>query len=179
MEMPPFREPEWRAINATSCGVQLRRILVPIDFRETTIAALLHAAAFAKQYKATVTLLHIVEPVGTELRRNISRERVIEEMSEVGESQIRKLVDVIWGEEITTDIVVAGGKPYQQIVNEAKETNADLIIMANRGPVGSWGFFRRNTTARVIRHAPCPVLVVPAYERGFVVEIPSERNGDR
>ena len=71
--------------------------------------------------QATITLLHIVEPVGQELRRNISRERLIEEMSEVGECQIRKLVDVIWGEEIVTDIVVAGGKPYQQIVNEAKE----------------------------------------------------------
>jgi len=179
METPPFREPDWRAFNATSSGIQLRRILVPIDFRDTTVAALRHAAAFARQYKATITLLHIVEPVGSELRRNISRERLIEEMSEVGECQIRKLVDVIWGGEITTDIVVAGGKPYQQIVNEAKEMNADLIIMASRGAVGAWGFFQRNTTARVIRHAPCPVLVVPAYERGFVVEVSSERNGDR
>ncbi|HXI83427.1 MAG TPA: universal stress protein [Verrucomicrobiae bacterium] len=169
MEIPPFRKPEWCAINSTSSVLQLRRILVPIDFRDTTVSALCHAAAFARQYKATITLLHIVEPVGPELRRNISRDRLIEELSEVGESQIRKLVDVIWGEEIVTDVVVAGGKPYQQIVNEARETNADMIIMANHGAVGSWGFFRRGTTAKVIRHAPCPVLVVPALEHGFVM----------
>src|SRR5689334_9990612 len=108
MENPPSRQPEWRAINSTSSGLQLRRILVPIDFRDTTVAALRHAAAFARQYKATITLLHIVEPAGPELRRNISRDRLIEELSEVGESQIRKLVDVIWGEEIVTDVVVAG-----------------------------------------------------------------------
>jgi nucleotide-binding universal stress UspA family protein len=178
MEEPPFRKPEWRAINATSSSVQLRRILVPIDFRDATVAALCHAAAFARQYKATITLLHIVEPVGPELRRNIPRERLIEEMSEVGECQIRKLVDVIWGEEIVTDVVVAGGKPYQQIVNEAKETNADMIIMASHGAVGSWGLFRRSTTAKVIRHAPCPVLVVPAFERGFVLGASVERNAD-
>jgi len=65
--------------------------------------------------------------------------------------------------------VVAGGKPYQQIVNEAKETNADMIIMARHGAVGAWGFYRRGTAAKVVRHAPCPVLVVPAFERGFVV----------
>jgi nucleotide-binding universal stress UspA family protein len=179
MENPPFRKPKWRAINSTFSGLQLRRILVPVDLLDSTLAALQYAAAFARQYKATITLLHIVEPVGQELRRNISRERLIEEMSEVGEYQIRKLVDVIWGEEIVTDVVVAGGKPYQQIVNEAKETNADMIIMANHGAVGSWGLFRRSTTQKVVRHAPCPVLVVPAYERGFVVGAPSERNADR
>jgi nucleotide-binding universal stress UspA family protein len=110
------------------------------------------------------------------VRRNISRERLIEEMSEIGESQIRKLVDVIWGEEIVTDIVVAGGKPHQQIVNEAKETNAD---MASHGALSSWRFFRRSTTARVVRHASCPVLVVPALERGFVVDASIERCPDR
>ena len=101
------------------------------------------------------------------MRRDISRERLIEEMSEIGECQIRKLVDVIWGDESVTDIVVAGGKPHLQIINEAKETNADMIIMASHGAVGAWGFFRRRTTAKVVRHAPCPVLVVPAYERGL------------
>src|ERR1017187_1423389 len=178
MENPPFRKPEWRAINSTSSAVQLRRILVPIDFRDSTLAVLQYAAAFAREYKATITLLHIVEPVGSELRRNISRERLIEEMSEVGEHQIRRLVDVIWGEEIVTDVVVAGGKPHQQIVNEAKETNADMIIMASHGAVGPRGLFRRSTTEKVVRHAPCPVLVVPAYERGLVVGASGERNSD-
>jgi len=112
MENPPFRKHERRAVNTASSGLQVRRILVPIDFRDTTVVALQYAAAFARQYKATITLLHIVEPDGSELRRNISSERLIEEMSEVGERQIRKLVDVIWGDEIVTDIVVAGGKPH-------------------------------------------------------------------
>jgi len=168
MENPPSRKPERRTMNSISSGLQLRRILVPLDFRDSMVIALQYAAAFAREYKATITLLHIVEPDGSHGKRKISRERWIEEMSEIGESQIRKLVDVIWGEEIVTDVVVAGGKPYQQIVNEARETNADMIIMANHGAVGSWGFFRRNTTAKVVRHAPCPVLVVPPLEHGFV-----------
>jgi nucleotide-binding universal stress UspA family protein len=148
--------------------MHLRRILVPLDFRASMVVALQYAAAFAREYKATITLLHIVEPHGSDGKHNISRERLIEEMSEIGEGQIRRLVDVIWGDEIVTDIVVAGGKPYQQIVNEAKETNADMIILARHSAVGSWGFFRRSTTAKVVRHAPCPVLVVPSLEHGLV-----------
>src|ERR1039457_3098872 len=179
MERPPSRKPERRAINPTASGLQLRRILAPVDLLDSTLAALQYAAAFAREYKATITLLHIVEPDGSHVRRNISRERLVEEMSEIGECQIRKLVDVIWGEEIVTDIGVAGGKPYQQIVNEAKETNADMIIMASHSAVGSRGFFRRSTTEKVVRHAPCPVLVVPALERGFLVGASVERNTDR
>jgi nucleotide-binding universal stress UspA family protein len=175
MENSPFRKPERRVMNRTSSVLQLRRILVPLDFLDSTVAILRYAAAFAREYKATITLLHIVELDGSHARRNISRERLVEEMSEIGENQIRKLVDVLWGKEIVTDIVVAGGKPHQQIVNEAKETNADMIIMASRSVVGSWGLFRCSTTAKVVRHAPCPVLVVPSLERGVVVDASVER----
>ncbi len=163
MDEPPFRKIERHARKSASSLLQLRRILVPIDFLDSTIATLRYAAAFAREYKATITLLHIVEPDGSHTKRNISRERLVEELSQIGETQIRQLVDVIWGDEIMTDIVVAGGKPHVQIVNEAKETNADMIIMASHGAVGRWGFFRRSTTAKVVRHAPCPVLVVRPY----------------
>jgi nucleotide-binding universal stress UspA family protein len=170
MEDPPFRKTEQLAIRSTSAGVRLRRILVALDFLESTVEVLRTAAALAREYKATITLLHIVKPDGSHVRRNTSRERLIEELSEAGEQQIHKLVDVIWGEEITTDIVVASGKPYLQIVNEARETNADMIIMGNQGAFGSRGLFHRSLTAKVVRYAPCPVLVVPMLGRSFVVD---------
>jgi len=100
---------ERRAVNTASSGLQVRRILVPIDFRDTTVVSPAVRGGVCRQYKATITLLHIVEPDGSELRRNISSERLIEEMSEVGERQIRKLVDVIWGDEIVTDMWLPAG----------------------------------------------------------------------
>ena len=169
MDEPIPRRPERLFRNAGQSVVKLRRILVPVDFRGTTVEALRYAAAFAREYKATITLLHVIEHDGSHVRRYISKERLIDELREAGESQIRQLVDVIWGNEIAVDIVVASGKPDLQIVNGARETKADMIIMASHGIIGSWGFFRRSTMARVVRHAPCPVLVVPAFERGFVM----------
>jgi universal stress protein A len=171
MERPPFRKPEERATRPISSGMQLCRILVPVDFSAATTKALQYAGAFAREYKALITLLHVVVPDGSHVKRNISRQRLIEEMSEVGEDQLRKLADVIWGDEITTDIVVASGKPYLQIVNEAQEMNSDMIIMASHGVVGAWGLFRRDTTAKVVRHAPCPVLVVQTFGRGLVTDV--------
>src|SRR5579859_6993131 len=168
MNEPPSRRPQRLFTNVGRPVVKLRRILVPVDFRGTTAEALRYAAAFAREYRATIILLHVVVPDGSHVKRNISKERLIEELCEVGESQIRQLVDVIWGDEIAVDIVVASGKPEVQIVNGAREMKADMIIMASLGTIGSWGFFHRSTLAKVVQRAPCPVLVVPALERGFV-----------
>lgn len=166
-------------MQSNGLAMKLRRILVPIDFSDSTARVLQYAAAFAGEFKTAITLLHVVKPDGSHVRRNIPVERLVDEMGEAGETQLRKLVAAIWGDDIATDIVVATGKPYRQIINEAKEMNSDLIIMAGPDAVGSWGLFRRDTTTKVVRRAPCPVLVVPALERGFMVGASVEKRPDR
>src|ERR1041385_6246706 len=42
--------------------IQLKRILVPVDFSECSHKALHYAASFAKQFSAEIVLLHVVEP---------------------------------------------------------------------------------------------------------------------
>src|SRR5277367_4263071 len=98
MNEPPSRRPDWRSMNQTPSVMRLRRILVPIDFGETTAEALRYAATFARGHKATVTLLHVVKPDNSEARRGLSH--LSEDPTEAGERQLRKLVDVIWGDEI-------------------------------------------------------------------------------
>jgi len=168
MEAPLPRKPGRRSTQSTSVGLRLQKILAPVDFLGSTWEVLRHAASFAREYQATITLLHVVEPDGSHVKRNISREQLIDEMREAHEQALRKLVDVLWGEAIAADVMIATGKPHRQIVNEAREAHSDLIIMGSHGPVGAWGLFRRNTTVKVIRNAPCPVLVVQALERGCV-----------
>ena len=157
-------------MNFSRWPMRVHRILVPVDFRECTVRALQYARAFAREYKAMITLLHVVQPDGSHVRRNVSRERWFDEMREAGETQLRKLTDVLWGDEVATDIVIATGKIFQQIVNEAKEVNADLIIMGSHQANGSSRLFHRSTTERVVRSARCPVLVVHALEHGSARE---------
>ena len=147
-------------------GIRLRNILVPIDFSNCMASALHYAVAFARECHAAVTLLHVTKPDGENGKREIHDPQLIEEMKEADELRLQQLANVLWGDEIVTDTVVATGKPSHQIVNEAREGSADLIIMASHGPVGHWELFHHNTVAKVIRTAPCPVLVVPAFERG-------------
>ena len=61
---------------------------------------------------------------------------------------------------VTSDAVVAIGKPYQEIVATAKKKNADLIVIATHGHTGLKHALIGSTAERVVRHAGCPVLVV-------------------
>jgi nucleotide-binding universal stress UspA family protein len=52
------------------------------------------------------------------------------------------------------------GKPYQQIMDVAKEAQTDLVIMGVRGRSSLSSALFGSTTYRVIQLGPCPVLVV-------------------
>src|ERR1700722_6972484 len=144
-----------------------QRILAPVDFSESMPGTLRCAAAFAREFGAAITLLHVVKPDQSDIPHGIARRQVTEVVRAAGECQLNKLIDVLWANEVKAEALVAVGIPPSQIVNEAREIQADLIIMGTHGPVGIWGLFRRSTTSKVVRCAPCPVLVVPLFEHGF------------
>jgi nucleotide-binding universal stress UspA family protein len=63
---------------------------------------------------------------------------------------------------------VRAGKPYEEIVTAAKRLEADLIIISTHGRTGLKHALLGSTTERVVRYAPCPVLVVRERERDSV-----------
>ena len=59
-------------------------------------------------------------------------------------------------------VILRDGNVVQSIVDAAIEFEADLIGMATAGHNGMLDALRGSTTERVIRHAPCPILAIPA-----------------
>jgi nucleotide-binding universal stress UspA family protein len=62
-------------------------------------------------------------------------------------------------------MATAGGDVVDTILAVAKETTADLIAMSTKGHHGFLDALRGSTTERVLRHARCPVLAVPAGQQ--------------
>jgi universal stress protein A len=60
------------------------------------------------------------------------------------------------------------GVPYEEIVNVATELAVDLVVIATHGYTALKHFLLGSTTERVVRLAPCPVLVVREQERDFI-----------
>ena len=57
-------------------------------------------------------------------------------------------------------LLVRFGRSYHEIAEAARTLKVDLIIISTHGYTGLKHAFLGSTTERVVRHAPCPVLVV-------------------
>jgi nucleotide-binding universal stress UspA family protein len=122
-------------------AVSLRRVLVPVDSRPRPGLALEAAWRIAR--------LFVDEPVALELLH-------------VGEAGGFPEVEVEPGRWSKVDRSVRNGQVVEQIVAAAEHGGAELIVMATAGHQGFLDAVRGSTTERVLRHAPCPVLAVPA-----------------
>jgi len=65
-------------------------------------------------------------------------------------------------------ILVRYGRSFNEIADAARMLKANLIIISTHGYTGLKHALLGSTTERVVRHAPCPVLVVREQEQEFV-----------
>jgi len=155
------------------CGLQLKRVLVPIDFSESSLEALKYAVAFAGQFDASICLVHVVEPAAflNDVRKvppAVSDREVANKLHHKLVMLARKEIDPV----TPVHPLVCIGKPFDEIVRTAKMFNADLIIIATHGRTGFKRALLGSTAERVVQHAHCPVLVVRQKEDDFVQRDP-------
>ena len=144
---------------------QLKRILVPLDFTECAEKALFYAAPLAKQFGAELALLHVIEPVYS----TASEAMVLPVVKSEGEA--KRDLEALRGKlphDVCCEILLRTGRPQFEIVAIAKEHNADLIILSTHGRTGVERLLMGSVAEHVVRHAPCPVLIVRQHEHEFV-----------
>lgn len=149
-------------------AIRIKDILVPVDFSACSKKALAYAVAFARQFQAAVTLLHVVDFQVVGADRDIDVPQVKNTLRLGGERQLARLVREAIGHRVLADTLVRTGQPFVEIVEAARTRNVDLIVMATHGNSGISRFLVGSTTERVVRHAPCPVLIVREREHEFV-----------
>ncbi len=146
-------------------------ILAPVDFSPHSEKALLYAWSLAKLFHAQLHILHIVDiPVHPEhyaVNLNLSGEFGHELMVRSHE-ELERMIAPFPPSNVKHRIVVEFGRAYNEIVEFAAQHESDLIVMGTQGLSGLQKFFLGSTTAKVVRHAPCPVLTVKPEERDFV-----------
>ncbi len=153
--------PEERAVSPLQIPEsQVKRILVAVDFSEASREALEFAAALAKRLGAEIALLHVFEGVPGELRileaayvDTSFRDEAAQNLAE-WTTNLRAAGVTATGE-VREAAAVSGG-----IIGMAQKTKADLIVIGRHGTQQLERMFASNTVAKVLRHAPCPVLVV-------------------
>jgi nucleotide-binding universal stress UspA family protein len=146
---------------ADSLGI--KSILVPIDFSAHSRNSLKYAVPLAKKFGASLHLVYVVEP--TIYPADLGFGQVVlpgveEELREKGTSELRSLIEREIGNAVKASSAVRSGNPYQEILREAEDNGADLIVVATHGHSGVEHMLFGSTADRLVRHSPVPVLTI-------------------
>ncbi len=149
----------------------IKNILVPLDFSETSMEALKHAVFVAKLNGASITLLKVVEGmqpfiIPVDYPVSFSYNLTLHERTMVKESKkhFAKLVDSIKKKDkVSITSITSKGWVKAEIVEASKRIKADMIIMGTHGVKGFREFIIGSNTFRVINETQCPVLSIQKH----------------
>jgi nucleotide-binding universal stress UspA family protein len=153
--------------------INLKRILVPTDFSESANHALRYGISFASEYKAELTLLHVVETLSVGYASDlfpVPIAEVLDEISSYAKGELAKLAELARERGVTVQEVVIQGKPAAEVIRYAHEQAIDMIVLGTHGRGVLDHALFGSTTERVVRKAPCPVLTCRLAEHEFVDE---------
>ncbi|HVB32846.1 MAG TPA: universal stress protein [Patescibacteria group bacterium] len=130
-----------------SAPASIRRILCPVSFSESARRCLETSAALASAFGAALEVLHADQGSG------VSPETIHDRLCEWLPEKTRR--------ECHITEIVRHGDAAEQIILQAREHAADLIVIgAEHRPLLEWSTLG-TTAERVMRHSPCSVLVLP------------------
>jgi universal stress protein A len=150
--------------------MQIKKVLVPVDFSKDSLRAAEYAKNFAAPFGAQLVLLHVIEPIyyaspADMYAASPNLALLIEEQRKAAQAQLEQLAQKLSGQGAKVQTLLKSGSPAQVIADTAKRIKADLIVMATHGRTGLAHVLLGSVAERVVRLATCPVLTVRRLRR--------------
>lgn len=140
----------------------MKTLLVPVDLSDAMEPTVLAALTLARGCGAEIVLLHAISPPFDYAAFPLPPDAGWEMETEAVRKKLTPLLLRLRGEGVPVRFKLYGGDAIQAILTEARETEADTIVMGSHGHTALYDFLIGSTTSGVAKAAPCPVIVVPA-----------------
>lgn len=154
-----------------------KKILVPIDYSDTSRAALSAALQMAEQHDSEVHLLHVVDGMDNTLQRRLDKLAAGEGAEDMGlgpviDAQEAALLEAAQLERQRAEdggqpfsdrplkTWVTGGNWVEVCLQMIDDEQVDLVVTATHGPRGPLGRLLGTRSQRLLKQAPCSVFVV-------------------
>jgi nucleotide-binding universal stress UspA family protein len=147
---------------AESSMFTLRRILVPVDFTETSDRALGYAIELARRFEASITVMHAYQiPVyGFPDATYITAAEMATQISNAAQARLDAILEANKTAGVEVNVELRDGVAWEEINNLAGEVHADLIIIGTHGRRGLARALLGSVAENVIRTSTVPVLVI-------------------
>ena len=151
---------------------KIAKILIPIDFSETSLLAIEHAAFTAQLFNAELVLLHVLEK-HWEKFNIVTPELRIDAPSGIANAVEKRLEEIAENIRINYGVksicITSNGTIFSEILSISEEHKIDLIMMGTHGASGFVELFIGSNTFKVATESVCPVLSIQTHakETGF------------
>ena len=146
--------------------IDVRRILVPVDFSKHAEAVVAWAAHLAEEHGSEIVLLHVYHlPVEFQQMEGAYLPGDFwNSVKEDAKQQLESLGDQLRAQGLSVTEITREGYPATVIEEEVERRQADMIVIGSRGRTGLKHMLLGSIAERVVQKAPCPVLTVKAHE---------------
>lgn len=140
----------------------MKRILIPIDFSEDAMNAMVYGIAVANQINANLRIMHV--KTGLSYAPTFAKNQAELIINEQVEGWLQDLIKKYSDEYVVPggkfDYKVREGNVVHEISNQAKYDDTSLIVVGSHGASGFQSKWIGSNAYRLVAHSPCPVLVV-------------------
>ena len=151
-----------------------RKIMVAIDLSDYSKAILEYALNLARALRGELLIVNVINQRDIAAYEKIAQitsaftaEDFVKMQKEERSKRIRELLDYSKWDDVPVEIVFCAGIPFEELIETAKEKDADLLVMGTRGRSYLRGLLPGSTAERVFRHCPIPVLSVRIQEQAM------------
>ena len=138
----------------------IKHILVPTDLSEYADYALDYAIALAQKLQARLTLLYVIHLTPLAMGDiGVGLVPYLDEMGADAQQRMQALLNRVHQEGLQGETAVVQGVPFQTIIDMAGDRDVDMIVMGTHGRTGLTHALMGSVAEKVVRLAPCPVLV--------------------
>ncbi len=148
--------------------IRIKKILYPTDFSSYSNQAYFHAISLAEKHNGSLTVLFVYNPDSTTTPGSQGDEVADRRY---WQGQLEQIRPVDTGIPVTH--VLLEGDPASEIVRYGRDAGIDLIVMGTHGRTGVERLLMGSVAEKVLRDAPCSVLVVK-LPRGQPVTAPGD-----
>lgn len=149
-----------------AANIEFNRIIVATDGSKYSDAAVHEAMSIAKRCGSTLIAISVIPSEASSpfdiVHTEMMKEDIAEKELKMAECTIRDFKEASEKEGVSVTGLIYSGKPFEAIINTAKEKKADLIVVGSHGRTGISKLLMGSVTERVIGLAECAVLVVKA-----------------
>jgi nucleotide-binding universal stress UspA family protein len=165
------------AVEGSYLGI--RRLVIPLDFSASSLDALEYGVQFAKHLGASLTILHVLEPVAYGLDFTVGRSAEQRKQKDHFKGRLEVLCALCTSNGVKAEPVLKAGLPADSIREYVDREKPDLVIMGTHGRRGISRLLSGSVAEGMLRLASCPVLTVrmPSFDPDHQRIMPAGDNG--